>query len=159
MGTISSIKKPLDDLCCIQVPPKHRAELLKAIETAFENIALRRPNHDPLILFHPASRIKTVQFFVLSEEIVGVSLNIPRPNNKFGVNHSNFSSHFFAHLISYSYHCHGVKVVSMLLAKVHTETHTLNINALTFRNLVLSGLTHNNLLGKSINRVRPAGLV
>jgi len=87
---------------------------------------------------------------IIPEKIVGITINIPRPNNKFGVNHSNFSSHFFAHLISYSYHCHGVKVVWMLLAKVHTETHTLNINALIFINLVLSGLTHNNLLGESI---------
>lgn len=78
-------------MICRDMLPQTRTELRQAVETAFEDISSRIPEHDPFVFLNPPLRIEAVQLFIISEKVSREAFNVPNPAD--GLIHSNFFCH------------------------------------------------------------------
>ena len=68
------------------MPTEERAKLGKAIEFAFQDIAVRITLNQSAIGDEVATRVNTIQLFISAKKIIGKAFDVPLPDDLAGFN-------------------------------------------------------------------------
>ena len=134
-------------MICRVVLSEQRAELSQAIKFTFQDKSLGCTDNDTLVGFDPSPRIVAIQLFVLPEEVVGKTLDVPPPYDKFSGNSDDFFCHYLDYISRFLYSYTLIKTGVTAIYKGRLDFQRINKILLVISILILSEVSHNSMLG------------